>query len=177
MQSNSCYLRQSAFIVNDLDQAIRKWETNFGIGPFFCLRHIKFREIRYRGQLAELDISLALAFSGDHNVELIEQHNDGPSAYRDTYAKGEEGFHHIIIFPDNYESEVARYESLGFSAATTGLVNEDGLRFAYMDTRSTLGCMVEIVSHGAPTAFWKPMIDASKQWKLGDPPSIEVSFP
>jgi Glyoxalase/Bleomycin resistance protein/Dioxygenase superfamily len=174
MMQSSNLIRQNAFIVEDLDEAACRWARSFKIGPFFCLRHLKFDEIRYRGASVDLDISLALAFSGDLNIELIEQHNDGPSAYRDVYPKGCEGFHHVLVYPDEFDVEVARYADLGFQTAMTGVSKGGGLRFAYIDTHAELGFMLEIVSGGAPLPFWQPMIEAARRWNGIDGPIINV---
>jgi Glyoxalase/Bleomycin resistance protein/Dioxygenase superfamily len=169
MQSPSVLIRQNAYVVDSIEKAARSWARNFGIGPFFCVRHLEFEDVRYRGQPAQLDISVALGFSGHLCIEFIEQHNDGPSAYRDTISKGQTGFHHVLVYPHDYEAEITRYEELGFTEAGSAVLKDTGLRFAYMDTRSELGCMVELASKDTP-ALWAPMIEAARNWDgRGDP--------
>ena len=40
--------------------------------------------------------------SRDLQIELVTQHNDAPSAFRDSFAPMEEGLHHVAVVPDDY---------------------------------------------------------------------------
>lgn len=158
-------LTQNAYVVRDLGTSMTFWMDTFDIGPFFVIPHIPLTDVTYRGAPAELDISAALAFSGNIQIELIEQHNDGPSAYRDVVPAGEEGFHHICLYPDDYEGFVARYEAMGYPIAGGGALASSGTRFAYMDARARLNCMVEIVdAPGGTGAMWGPLLEATDTW-------------
>jgi Glyoxalase/Bleomycin resistance protein/Dioxygenase superfamily len=161
MQSPAVLIRQNAYVVGSIDAAARSWVEKLGIAPFFCVRHLQFEDVLYRGQPAQLDISVALGFSGDLCIEFIEQHNDGPSAYRDVVPKGQTGFHHILVYPEHYETQLRRYEQLGFQEAGSAVLASSGLRFAYIDTRAELGCMVELASKDTPS-IWAPMIEAAR---------------
>jgi Glyoxalase/Bleomycin resistance protein/Dioxygenase superfamily len=59
-------------------------------------------EFRYKGQLYDLKVSIALANSGDVQLELIQQRNDVPSLYSDFLAAGYEGMQHWSSWPVNY---------------------------------------------------------------------------
>jgi Glyoxalase/Bleomycin resistance protein/Dioxygenase superfamily len=174
MQSPSVLIRQHAYVVESIERAARSWAGKFGIGPFFCVRHLEFENVLYRGQPTQLDISVALGFSGHLCIEFIEQHNDGPSAYRDVVPKGQSGFHHVLVYPDHYEAEIRRYEAHGFQEAGSAVLKSTGLRFAYMDTRPELGCMVELASKDTP-ALWAPMIEAARNWDGQSNPIVERS--
>ncbi len=56
------------------------------------------------------EFSTALAQAGDLHIELVEQHCDSPSVYRDIFPKGEEGFHHVAVIAEDFDAEIARYE-------------------------------------------------------------------
>jgi hypothetical protein len=133
---------QNAFIVNDLEAAMHHWHTMFGTGPFLVTEHIQFDRVVYRGAEVELDISVALAQSGDMQIELIQQHSDGPSCYRDSYAPGEEGFHHVAILCKDHKAVCQRYADAGIVAATE--IGSGDQRIAYMDARARIGVMVEL---------------------------------
>ena len=76
---------QAAFIVDDVEAAALRWVRTTGIGPFLHVPHIQLAEYDYRGERRSgLDFSVALAQSGGVQIELIQQHCDNPSAYRDT---------------------------------------------------------------------------------------------
>ena len=159
---------QYAFFVTDLDASIEKWAKFLGAGPFFVARHHKTDQFSYRGQDIEADVSYAFAYCGETQVQLIEQHDDQPSIYRDMYAKGEEGFHHIGVLVSDFEAEQQRLLDMGLEIGTA--LYADGVNATYFDTRAWNGGFTEI--HGDPPhiletfAGWK---EAHKAWRPGDP--------
>jgi hypothetical protein len=134
---------QNAYIVNDIEAAARRWSAALNIGPFVLLEGIEMPMI-HRGTEGRIALSAALAHAGDIQIELIQQLSDGPSAYRDVYAPGEEGFHHVAILCRDFESTVARQEALGHPVAM--LFGQPGGRTAYMDARADTGGMIELYS-------------------------------
>ena len=136
-------IAQMGYVVVDLQAAMAKWADTLGVGPFRTIDHVTIEGGCYRGSPTAVDISVALAESGDIQIELIEQHNDVASCYRDLFAPGTQGLHHVAIHTSEYDAEVARYESLGCPLAFGGTYQ--GTRFAYMDTSANLGIMVEVV--------------------------------
>lgn len=158
-------LNQNCYVVRDLEESMHYWMDALGIGPFFHLPHIGLSNIIHRGAPAALDISAAVAFSGNIQIELIVQHNDGPSPYRDVVAAGEEGFHHICLYPDDYAGFISKYEAMGCPVAGGATITSTGTEFVYMDARERLNCMVELVdlpSDGGQ--IWAPMIEATDAW-------------
>lgn len=158
------HLMQAAFIVDDVEAAARAWIAATGIGPFFLVPHIRLEEASYRGApSAGLDFSVALAQSGGTQIELIQQHCDNPSAYRDTIAKGESGFHHFCIYTDDYDATRQRYVDQGFVPAIEAKFGE--MRFCYVDTASAIGCMIEIVEQNeVQTAAFTRIAEAAADW-------------
>lgn len=165
-QHQNLVITQNAWVVRDLDEAIARFTGIMKLGPWFKIPKIGLNNVKYRGQPAALDISVAVAFAGHVQLELIEQHNDGPSAYRDAVPKGQDGYHHICFYPDDYDAELARYTAMGYQVATSGEVTSaNNRRFCYIDTRKDLNCMVELVD--APeggAAVWKAMREATDAW-------------
>ncbi|MGE0665672.1 MAG: VOC family protein [Sphingomonadales bacterium] len=133
---------QQAYVVNDIRAAAEKFNRAFGIGPFVHLPHIKLPNVLYRGQPAEMELSAALCQAGPIQVELIQQHYDGPSCYRDTWPKGQEGFHHVAVMCEDFEKERARYEAMG--CPTAMIFGTPETRTCYMDARHLTGGMVEL---------------------------------
>jgi hypothetical protein len=134
---------QNAYFVADLDAAIDRWHARWGLGPFFVRRHIALPQVRYRGMEASLDISAAYVQAGDIMVELVTQHDDAPSAFREMFGAGQEGFHHVAVVPDDYDTLLARYAEAGFEVVTE-LRTASGRGAAYVDTRAWLGHFVEV---------------------------------
>jgi hypothetical protein len=136
-------ITQMGYVVTDLESAMARWSQTLGIGPFDTISHVKVDDGVYRGAPTSVDISVAIAESGNIQIELIEQHNDVASCYRDLFAPGTEGLHHVAVHTADYDTEVARYESLGAAQAFGGIY--EGTRFVYMDTSASLGIMIEVV--------------------------------
>ena len=109
---------QNAYFVTDVVKAAESMHELLGIGPFFIYQHIKLTEVLYRGKPAELDHSSAYVQAGAVMIELVQQHNEGPSAFYDMYPSPAHGLHHMAIFADDIHHELQRFSGLGFSTAT-----------------------------------------------------------
>ncbi len=161
---------QVAYVVDDVEKSALKMVEAFGAGPFFIGDSIPLSHCLYRGKETPLDHTNACGWWGDVMVELVQQNNDGPSAFRDMYAPGEEGFHHMATFVKDFDAEVARYEALGHPAANIATTENGGIRFAYIDARSLVGHMIEFYEDiPAIRGFYAMIEDASKGWDGSDP--------
>lgn len=120
-------MRQIAFVVRDLDKALRYWTETLGVGPFYLMRDLVPESYRYRGKPAPAPrITLALGYSGEFQVELIQQHDDRPSAYRDYLESGREGFQHVSSWMTRaeYDPAVAAILRSGVELAHEGAIPE-----------------------------------------------------
>jgi Glyoxalase/Bleomycin resistance protein/Dioxygenase superfamily len=63
-------IRQFGFVVSDINAAIAQWVA-LGVAPWLVIRDLGMEGCRYRGALSEPVISMALANSGDMQIELI----------------------------------------------------------------------------------------------------------
>ena len=150
-------LFQQAYLVNDLEESITKWSALFGAGPFVVTRHHKTDRFAYRGTPQEADVSYAFGYLGDIMIQFIQQHDDTPSIYREMYAAGEEGYHHIATLVHDFPAERQRLLDMGFEVACE--LYADGVDAAYFDTRSVTGGYTEI--HGDPPRI----LAAFAQWR------------
>ena len=155
-------LFQQAWFVTDIDAAAQAWADTLGAGPFTMVRHHETEQFSYRGQPIEADVSYAFGYLGDTMIQLIQQHDDKPSIYRDMYAAGEEGYHHIAYLVSDFAAERQRWLDMGYELATE--LYADEVNAAYFDTRALNGGFTEI--HGDPPhimglfAVWKRAHDA-----------------
>ena len=136
---------QHAFVVADIDEGCRYWTRAVGAGPFFVARHHRGDRHTHRGEPFRADVSYAFGQCGATHIQLIQQHDDAPSVYRELFAPGEAGFHHVaVLVPEaDLPGEKARFEAAGFAVASELWSIAD---VAYIDTRSALGGFVEL--HG-----------------------------
>lgn len=133
---------QEAYLVNDIESACEKWANLYGAGPFVVTSHHKTDHFMYRDTPAEADVSYAFGYLGDMMIQFIQQHDDTPSIYRDMYAAGEEGFHHVGVLVNDYEGEKGRLQEMGFALACE--LHADRVDACYFDTRSTSGGFTEL---------------------------------
>jgi hypothetical protein len=135
-------LFQHAYFVNDLEASIGRWHELFGAGPFVITPHHRALTFAYRGTPQEADVSYAFGYLGDVMIQFIQQHDETPSIYRDMYARGQEGFHHVATLVHDYDAARQHYVNLGYEVACE-LTTAD-VRAAYFDTRSVTGGFTEI---------------------------------
>jgi hypothetical protein len=158
---------QYAYYVTHLEEAIHQWHELHGAGPFALARHHKAKHFQYRGTAQEADVSYAFGYLGDLQIQLITQHDDTPSIYREMYQNHQSGFHHAGCLVNDFAAARQRMLNLGFDNACE--LWADGVNAAYFDTRNVNGGFTEI--HGDPvhilTAFatWKR---AHENKKAGD---------
>lgn len=165
---------QNAYYVADLDAAIARWHRQFGLGPFIVRRDIALTCVRYRGGLAELHISAAHVQAGPVQIELITQHCDNPSAFRDMFRADEEGLHHVALLPEDHDAMVSHYEASGYTVATD-IVTAEGRGASYMDCRQSLGHMIEVYRvNDSLLSFYEYISQAAAEWD-GRQLVIEVS--
>jgi len=110
-------MRQVGIVVRDIDKAMRHWVEVCGVGPWFYAEQLPMDEFRYRGRRYDLKVSIALANSGDVQLELIQQRCDSPSLYRDFLAAGHEGMQHWSSWPENYHEIRERALKSGWRSA------------------------------------------------------------
>ncbi len=163
-------IMQHAWVVPDLEAACLRWHSTLGVGPFLVNRDIALREPRHRGQPVRTRFSTAIAQHGDVQIELVEQHDATPSAYRDLVGEGRTGFHHIAVIAPDFDARLAALVDQGHAVASDGLFGP--MRFAYVDTSAALGHMIEIIEDGdAIRAFFGAVRKAAATWD-GDPATL-----
>ncbi len=161
-------VRQLAYVVRDLDAALRYWTETLKVGPFFLFEHCALLDQRYCGGPSAVDVSLALGNSGALQIELIYQHNDEPSVYKEFLDAGRVGVHHFGLMPVDYAAACAQYRALGFEAAFECTVG--GAPLTYFDTVKTLGHYTELWDNSAVFKDLFLMVeDAAKGWDGRDP--------
>ncbi len=117
---------------------------------------------------AAIDCTIALAQSGRTQIELIVQHCDRPSIYRDLIPKGRSGFHHLAVVCGEYERDLAHYQAAGCALAMSGLFGD--MRFAYVDASAALGCVIELLEDKPSIREHFAMIArAAEDWDGSDP--------
>jgi len=163
-------IMQVAYVVEDIEKAMHYWTSKLGVGPFFLFENFALDDYRYRGKSSELDITLALGFSGSMCFELIVQNCDNPSVYSDVVDKKGYGFHHWAISTSNFDDDLEEYIASGNEEALYGLVTPVNGRAAYVDTYDQLGGMIELIEiNPAVEGFFSALKEPSINWDGKDP--------
>lgn len=159
---------QNGFVVPDWRAAAEHWSGVLGVGPFFVLRHIEFEWCEYRGERVDIDMSVAIAYCGDFQIELVEQHNDAPSIYRDFLSGNAPGLQHVGALVDDVEDCI---RSQGWKKAVVQQGRTAaGARFAYVDTVLHNGTMLELIeSNPAAHKAFDYMRTAAEEWDGSQP--------
>lgn len=162
---NAARIIQNCYIVRDLEAACKRLNHMYGIGPFMGGQAGSLTEHTYRGRPeAPIGIKGVFVQSGDLNIEFIQQHNDGPSCYRDMFKPGEEGFHHTAIFCKDYDAEKKAFEAAGFPIANEFQTSETTF-LCYTDTRKALGHMIELYQdHAGVRGMYAMIREAAETW-------------
>ena len=159
-------IMQIALVPSDFDAAIKHWTGVMGVGPFFLIENIALAEMLYLGKPSDCVFTIALAYWGDMQVELIRQENDAPSIYRGC----EDGaLHHTCVLTNDIEQ--ARQTAVGSGATilVEAKVGDDGA-VLYIDTGGGPGSIVEILQPASGTdALFAMIKDASVDWDGSDP--------
>ncbi len=145
-------IRQNGYVVPDLDAAIGHWSAVLGIGPWQVIDPLPVTNARYRGRPTEAAAAIALSYSGDLQIELIQPLNDAPSPYTDflnVCPTG--GLQHVSSWPAaaDYDAARAAFTTAGGAVLFEGVVGRT--RFVYLDTIGSLGTCFEMADLSAGT--------------------------
>lgn len=155
---------QNGFVVRDLERAVHHWTTVVGVGPFFMLEHVDFAELYLRGAKIKIDMSVAVAYWGAIQVELIVQADGAASIYSEFAKAHGEGLQHVGVMTDSVAEHLERLRREGVEPVQWG-ATASGIRFAYIATDQHPGGMIELIETGpAITGFFKMAQDAARDW-------------
>jgi hypothetical protein len=135
---------QMAYTVPDVEAAAAGYVEMLRIGPWFIRGPFVPPAGLYRGAPTSVSLSLAISFSGHMMIELIQQHDDTPSVYREFIGRRGHGFHHWGVATDRFDEDVARYRAKGYAVAFSDRTPV-GTRVAYLDTSADLPGMIELI--------------------------------
>jgi hypothetical protein len=160
-------IRQIGYVVTDLDQALERWVA-LGVGPWTVLRNLPQR-VTYRGEPCEITLSLALANSGDLQVELIHQHGATPSVFTEFLAAHGPGFHQLAYWTEDFDATMRKIAEVGWPVVWSG--GQDlGTRFAYVEQPDGPAAVIEIMELTETTKGMDTFLrDAAAGWDGSDP--------
>ena len=144
---------QLGIVVRDLEATVRRYEDDYGIGPwkFAQIDLGEANDYREYGQPAERSNRIAVAMVGRVMWELIEP-LDEEGIYARFLAEKGEGVHHVAVATTDFDETVAQAERENKVMLSC---EYSGIDIAYLDTQRDLGVTIEIFS-GTPGAEQEP---------------------
>jgi len=118
---------QVAYMVHDLDDAIRRFSAVFG--PFTTMTADNKGAV-YRGHAHDAHMKLAFGKSGDLEIELIE-HVSGECPHKDWIEANGESLFHVRFMVDDVDAKLAELVELGYETVWYNHMEEFGIKYAY----------------------------------------------
>ena len=161
---------QNGYVVRDIQAAMDHWIKVMGVGPWYYIDRVKIDYFRHRGRDSDIEMSIALANSGDLQIELIQQRNAAPSMYREFLDAGHEGLQHMSFWTMDYQTLYDRALALGYRIGHEGQIGGERGRFAYFDSEAHPGTVIEISDiSGGKGRFFERIRQAAANWDGTDP--------
>lgn len=141
---------QNGYVVRDIEAAMKHWVEVMGVGPWFYFEDMAIDDFHYMGEPSEVRISVALANSGDLQIELIAPTNHAPSMYKDFLDAGHEGLQHMCYWTNEFQETYDKALALGLTVGQEGKIGGEKGRFAYFAEQSHPGTVIEISDLSGP---------------------------
>jgi hypothetical protein len=163
-------LFQLGFVVDDVVRAATHWATVFGIGPFHVLPTMDVPCI-YRGVQSAITMQVGYAQAGPVQIELIAQHCDRASVFRDIVGEGRVGFHQVCTLTPLYDDKKAYFERQGYELVSEIVI--PGNRVAYFATFDDFGFITEVAEETPEfLARLEEIAKTAAEWDGHDPVRI-----
>ena len=127
-------IRQMGYIVQDIEAAMQHWTRALRIGPFYYAERVPIHELSYHGEASKVQASIALSYSGDMQIALIQQRNDAPSSFLDFVNAGRIGLHHVGFFSSNFARDLNRAREAGLDVLQTSIIGGRDGKFAILSS-------------------------------------------
>ncbi len=135
---------QQGYVVPEIYAAISHWLAR-GIGPFYIEEHIS-PPAEFDGRAFTPDISAAFTYCGDQQIEVVQQHDNQDTVYKEflqTHPEG--GLHHLAFWVDDIAAVI---EKLPASGKHYCLRQVYGGMHAYLDCVEQPGVMIQLMQTG-----------------------------
>jgi methylmalonyl-CoA/ethylmalonyl-CoA epimerase len=149
---------QIGIVVRDLDAAIRRYEDDYGIGPWvvYQIEPDDVKAWRENGRPAQPSTRAAAAMVGRVQWELIQPLDD-KSIFAQFLAEKGEGVHHIAVATASFDEVLAAEAGRGNELVLMAELGAkySGVKVAYLGTQRDLGVTLEVFS-GLPDGEQRP---------------------
>jgi hypothetical protein len=157
-------MRQVGIVVHDIEAAMKHWVEVCGVGPWFYTDKLPVTAFTYRGTRHDnIHLSIALANSGDVQLELIQQRCDTPSMYQNFLRAGREGMQHWSSWPADYSAKLRSALANGYTIGQQG--ESPRGPFVYLWNEGHPGTVIEMAElTPARERIFGGVRDAARNW-------------
>jgi len=161
----------AAYVVPDIQAAMADF-LDRSFGPFYLMDHIT-PDARYRGERNNPCISAAFFNSGDMQMELLQPHDETPTAYREYLSRHPEGgLHHIAYWVESLDGAMKEAAAQGFDfTVVQEFIYPDGTPYEiYVErTGKPDGPLVQLMIDSPVRAFFNRVAADAVDWDGADP--------
>jgi hypothetical protein len=140
-------IMQLSFVPANVPAALKFWTETMGAGPFVALDHVQTESTLYKGETSAIDFSIYVGYWGEMQIEIVDQHNEAPSIYKDWRDAGMEGLNHVCILTDDMAKSRSVFAERGATILQELKLPGGGEAF-YADTGGGPGTIVEVLKPG-----------------------------
>jgi hypothetical protein len=156
-------IRQNAYVVADLDAAVAAW-LPYGVGPWFVMPEMEQTGSFLGDEPIAPVVTLAFANSGPLQIELIVQHDGGPSAFSRRPPHDPSGYHHLAFWVADFDAAEQELVARGAERVSHG----DGggaARWGYYDAGGRHAPLLELMELNDTTTWMTTKVrDAHETW-------------
>jgi len=137
---------QVALVVHDIEETCAAWARILGVEPppWKLTAAADESHIRYHGESTEARAKLAFFDLGQVNLEIIEPVG-GPSIWQEYLDEHGQGLHHIAFMVKGMDEVISSLEACDVPLVQNG--DYAGGRYAYLDGRSSLAAILELLEN------------------------------
>ncbi|WP_018177712.1 VOC family protein [Jongsikchunia kroppenstedtii] len=157
---------QVGYVVDDLDAGIKHWIDTAGMGPWTVFRGVTLNGT-YLGQPTTVTMHVAMGYSGETQIELMEITSDTPSPYADADGKPLLGPHHVAWLTDDLDVSLAEAKAAGQEVLFQA--EGPGTRVAYVHSPTHPGPIFEYIQTDGMREMIKYGIEQTRNWDGTDP--------
>ena len=141
-------LAQISVVVDDLYAYMRRYNDDYGIGPWTILHFdgANTRDMIIKDKYEDFDIRLAVCDCLNVQWELIQPLSDN-GTYAEFLKKNGPGIHHVCMEPaEGYHKIRQTLAERGNGETLIGGVDAGDMQFSYVDLTKDLGFVVELMN-------------------------------
>lgn len=157
---------QVGYVVTDLDSSIAHWVDHAGVGPWTVFRNATLHG-RYAGQDTTVTMDVAMGYTGNLQIELMQITSSTPSPYASESGEPLVGPHHIAWITDDLDESLAAARERGLEVLFAA--EGPGTRVAYLHSPAQPGTVFEYIQSDGMREMVAHGIEQARTWDGSDP--------